>query len=179
MPGHVFEAAARHWLHVGSGLHGVAGGPPVNLAAGLFSKIMFLGVVVRQVGSDHASLGNASWCALVWPLRVDGRDEDGTYSWGFEEGGSAEWVFLTNPLSWHTFPHKAIRLNKGIILEQVGAEEPLLKWSLRQAFVSHFRICCVSQVIVVWMVTQAPPETFCLIVWRTILPQAILAMPRQ
>lgn len=96
---------------------------------------MILGVVVRQVGSDRfwASLGNASWGALVWPLRVDGRDEDGTYSWSFENGGSAEWVFPTNPLSWHAYPHKGIRIIKGIILKQVEAEESLLKWSLRQS----------------------------------------------
>ena len=133
------KAAAWHWLHEGAGLH--VGGPPVNLAAGLFSKIMVLGVVVRKVGSDNfwASLGNASWGALVWPLRVDGQDEDGMYSWGFDVGGSAKWVFVTHPLNWHTFPHEGIRINKGIILKQVGADDPLLKCSLRQSIRFSFQ----------------------------------------
>ena len=61
------------------------------------------------------------------------------YSWGFDVGGSAKWVFVTHPLNWHAFPHKGIRINQGIILKQVGAEEPLLKWSIRQSIRFSFQ----------------------------------------
>ena len=46
-------AAAWRWLHEGSGLQGVPGGARVNLAAGLFSKLMTLGIAVAEDGSDR------------------------------------------------------------------------------------------------------------------------------
>ena len=112
----------------------------MNLILGLFSKLMTCGIVVAKIGAERfwASLGHATWGGLLWPLRVNDRDEDGMHTWEFDEHGQAEWVFLTDPLSWHGYAHCGIRITKGIALKQIGPPEVLIKCSLRQqSILSH------------------------------------------
>jgi len=144
----VKKAAAWRWLHEGSGLLGAAGGAPVKLVLGLFSKLMTLGIVVAKVGSEDfwASLGHSVWGALLWPLRADGRDEDGMHTWVFDENARAVWVFLTDPLSWYTYHHQGVRISKGIVLKQIGAPELLVKSSLRQSVsLSHMDLVRLAE----------------------------------
>ena len=86
-------------------------------------------------GGMYASLGNATWMALGWPVeRVELDPVSLMWSYKFQPAGEVESIFVTNPDEWQVVPTTTyIRSNVGIHLRQVAAPVPLLRYSVEES----------------------------------------------
>jgi len=128
--------AAWEWLQVGHPcLCNNAGLPAPTLDSAMFSRMVLPEMVLRhvQTGKIQASLGNASWAVLFWPIDVLSHDADGMRTMQF--GGHQAKAFfghVTDPLLWEVITYRVERTNQGIVLQQVGAPDSLVRACLLQ-----------------------------------------------
>ena len=138
------DAAAWHWLHVGSRIDTEQAKP---LGSARFSKLMMIGFLVRDTSTDseddadetlhqwYISLNHAVWGALAWPLK---KIRDGVWMWSRDHIRGVEWVHVTTPSTWISCPYRGTQDVGGICMEQQGPPEPLLKAALRKKHNLHF-----------------------------------------
>ena len=126
-------AAAWHWLHTF-----VRGQEDGSLQAGVqietaqFSKLASPCILMERAVGDAvvASLGNAVWGALVWPMQRVTLN-DGAAAFMFSRMGPVTWLHIVNPSDWHVLPWKAARhCDHGVLLEQCGDPISLLRHGL-------------------------------------------------
>ena len=131
------DAAAWHWLQVGSGIDTEQ---PQPLASSRFSKLMMLGFLARDTSADSddgdetrhkwcLSLNHAVWGALVWPLD---KIRDGIWMMSRDLHRGVEWVHVTTPSTWMCYPYRGVQDVGGVAFQQQGPSEPLLKAALRK-----------------------------------------------
>ncbi|CAE8673040.1 unnamed protein product, partial [Polarella glacialis] len=109
-------------------------GGPVKLDAALLSRLVLpFTLIQNNEGAVYASMGNASWAALAWPVSpvaagadeaADVVDEAGMSCYAFDAEGSMTWIHVTNPSVWHVLPMAGARAAGGIVLKQIA--EPVL-----------------------------------------------------
>ena len=94
-----------------------------KLENGLFSKLVFPFVVICSAGLAYASLGNAAWAVLAWPLiPVAG-------GYVFQPAAGVRWLHVTDPSQWEVIEVEgAFRPSMGIVLNQVGEPLPLIRY---------------------------------------------------
>ena len=94
-----------------------------KIEKGLFSKLVFPFDVVRSAGVAYASLGNAAWAALAWPLT----SVEGGYV--FQPTAGVRWLHVTDPSQWDVIEVEgAFRPSMGIVMNQVGEPLPLIRY---------------------------------------------------
>ena len=98
--------------------------PGEQLEKALFSKLVFPYVVICSAdGLAYASLGNAAWAVLAWPLSsvADG--------FVFQPNAGVVWLHVVNPSQWDVIEVEgAFCMSTGIILRQVGAPMALIRY---------------------------------------------------
>ena len=94
-----------------------------KLEKGLFSKLAFPFVVIRSAGLAYASLGNAAWAVLAWPLiSVAG-------GYVFQPAAGVRWLHVTDPSQWEVIEVEgAFKPSMGIVMNQVGEPLPLIRY---------------------------------------------------
>jgi hypothetical protein len=117
------SAAAWRWLHT------YVPGGPAKLDSALFSRLVLPFTLIKNdEGAVYASMGNALWAALGWPLTpvIAGSDEaDGSAGvYAFAAEGSMMWIHVTSPLAWYVLPMVGDRAAGGIVFRQTA--EPVL-----------------------------------------------------
>ena len=105
--------------------------PALSLKDGLWSRLVPSHVILCQGegGQAYASLGNATWASLTWPLNESGRTPDGLPMFQWSRGPTA-WLYVTSPSEWFVIPSVAVRIRSGMVLRATGSAEPLMKYSL-------------------------------------------------
>ncbi len=132
--------AAWQWLQVGysqaRALAATQGRALPGLDAALFSRLVRADFILESVDSQvlGASLGNASWAVLLYPLDVIHHRESGWRTFGFCRSTQAKtfFVHVTDPRLWQVIPYRSQTDDCGVTLEQVADPEPLIQASLRQ-----------------------------------------------
>ncbi len=124
-------AAAWSWLDKFLLGRGVSLPNDTRIGFALFSKLVLPGTIVRKGGVCFASLGNALWGALGWPL--DAFDVAGGRVFEFRRA-PVEWIHVIDPREWEVVPFAAVRhMDRGkILMEQRGEETPLMQHCLLQ-----------------------------------------------
>jgi len=128
------SAAAWRWLQT------FVPGGHVKLDSALFSRLVLpFTLIQNDAGAVYASMGNAVWGALGWPVSpvAVGPDSDetdpdaaGMSAYAFDAQGSMTWIHVTNPLEWHVLPMAGARAAGGIILKQIAAPYSLMHFFL-------------------------------------------------
>ena len=95
------------------------------LESALFSKLVQPYIIILKQGANGveaawASLGNACWAVLAWPLVPA---SGGQHRYAFSPGGGATWIHITNPSAWRVAQVQGCVSQEGIVLE--GLEEPM------------------------------------------------------
>ena len=88
-------------------------------------------VAFRAVGDAVvASLGNAVWGVLVWPMERVTLHADAA-AWVFSRMGPVTWLHIVDPSDWRVLPWKAARhCDHGVLLKQCGDPISLLRHCL-------------------------------------------------
>ena len=120
--------------------------PALSLKDGLWSRLVPSHVILCQGegGQAYASLGNATWASLTWPLNESGRTPDGLPMFQWSRGPTA-WLYVTSPSEWFVIPSVAVRIRTGMVLRATGSAEPLMKYSLSHTNNLNFedlKRCC-------------------------------------
>ena len=120
--------AAWAWLQQRMG----GGAVTTSLGSARFSKLVVPYVLVKR-SSDaavYASMGNASWAALGWPMNEAGADEDGLKCYAWQPEAGMVWFHVTDPSDWHVIPSLGVRGARGILSKQTAEPVPLLRYCL-------------------------------------------------
>lgn len=120
--------AAWVWLH-----KCLSGAPGTNLGSALFSRLVVPFVLVAR-SSDaqvYASMGNASWAALGWPMTRIGATGDTLETYIWQVGGGMEWFHVTDPSDFHVIPTEGQRAARGIVLKQTAERVQLMDYCVR------------------------------------------------
>ena len=120
--------AAWAWLQKRMG----EGAVTTSLGSARFSKLVVPYVLVKR-SSDaavYASMGNASWAALGWPMNEAGADEDGLKCYAWQPEAGMAWFHVTDPSDWHVIPSLGVRGARGILSKQTAEPVPLLRYCL-------------------------------------------------
>ena len=117
--------AAWIWLHKCLG-----GEPGMSLKSALFSRLVvpFVLVACSSDARVYASMGNASWAALGWPVMQLGANEDGLESYAWKSGEQMEWFHVTNPSDYYVIPTVGERAAMGVAFKQTAARVPLMRY---------------------------------------------------
>ena len=117
--------AAWIWLHARAQL-----GLATRLA--LWSKLVPCFTLIARVadGEVYASMGNATWAVLGWPMKKVATNDDGWDSYVFQPGAAVEWLHVTGPMDWAVIPLVGERCAMGIVLKQIADRVPLMRYSL-------------------------------------------------
>ena len=94
-----------------------------TLEKALFSRLVFPFVVIRSAGLAYASLGNASWAVLAWPLAlVDG-------GFVFQQAAGVCWVHVTDPSQWEVIDIEGVvSASVGVVMKPVHDPLPLIQY---------------------------------------------------
>lgn len=139
--------AAWQWLH--TYLSRPAAADPLPISHGWLSSLLRPFTVVAGHGQLFASLGNARWAALVWPLRrlaiPGGSAEAELLQWDGSDNASAQWLHITDLKDWHVLPVQVVsplaarstypslgQEGRSILLRVIGAPIALLNYFFRE-----------------------------------------------
>ena len=127
--------AAWVWLQEGYGRPCPNAGPGEHTVdSALFSRLAAPEMVLlnSHSGSVAASLGHSSWAVLFWPVDVLATDEFGMRSMQLQAPASPFFGHITDPNHWHVVPYTPERRQRGIVLQQSGPPEALVRACLRR-----------------------------------------------
>jgi hypothetical protein len=154
--------AALQWMQQRLGNEGMR---PIQLGMARLSKLVPPYVVIhcKQGETDkfYASLGNATWGALGWPLV---QLTEGIFRLDVREGSGAEWFHVTNISDWHVVPVAGKRYleHTAVVLSQTGESMPLLRYCLktqtRDLSLADLLLCAEVLGIVQGGEGRAPPR---------------------
>ena len=83
-------------------------------------------LIARSDARVYASMGNAAWAGLGWPvMQLDEEGELRTYA--FQQGGCMEWFHVTDPSDYHAIPTVGQLRDRGIIFKQTAQAVPLMR----------------------------------------------------
>jgi hypothetical protein len=114
--------AAWRWLHARGEL-------AVSLA--LWSKLVVPFMVVVRVadGKVYASMGNATWAVLGWPMTLV-PCLHGSNFYAFQPAAAVEWFHVTAPMEWEVIPFAAEQSAMGVVLKQIADRTPLIRYTV-------------------------------------------------
>jgi hypothetical protein len=127
--------AAWEWLQNGHANPCPNAGPGARtLDSALFSRLVASEMVLLnlQSGNLMASLGNASWAVLLWPVDLLESDIHGMRTMQLRAPAGACFGHITDPSLWQVVPYTPERRPQGIVLQQSGPPESLVRACLRR-----------------------------------------------
>ena len=141
--------AAWEWLQVGHpGLCHNAGLLAPTLDSALFSRLVLPHMVLQDVrsGDIMASLSHGSWAVLFWPIDVCSRDANQMRTMKLRgPPASTSFGHVTDPSHWQVIPCQAERRTQGIVLQQTGTPDTLVRACLQQRHgLSHVDLARVA-----------------------------------
>ena len=100
------------------------------LESALFSKLVQPYIIILKQGANGveaawASLGNACWAVLAWPLVPA---SGGQHRYAFSPGGGATWIHITNPSAWRVAQVQGCMSSEGIVLDRLEEPMPLIRY---------------------------------------------------
>lgn len=138
-------AAAWHWLQTYSS--GRLAQEGIGIDRALFSKLVLPFTLLRRTNQcAFASMGNATWGALVWPLAAVSTDENEHASYTFCTSSPSQWIHITDPSEWNVIPAESVSTANGIILKQNAPQVSLIKHCLanKHTLVHSDLVMCAS-----------------------------------
>ena len=120
------------WLHSYMKMAGLGPGCPLESAT--FSRLVQPFTLLSRVadGKVVASLGNARWAWLAWPVVQVSVDADQRRVWQLKPTGAIEWHHLTNPDQWQVLPFACHVAECGIAMKQEAEPVSIIKHCLLQ-----------------------------------------------
>ena len=100
------------------------------LECALFSKLVqpFI-IILKQdangVEAAWASLGNACWAVLAWPLVPA---SGGQHRYAFSPRCGATWIHITNPSAWRVAQVQGCMSSEGIVMDRLEEPMPLIRY---------------------------------------------------
>ena len=115
------------------------------LGAARFSKLVLPHTLMQSHGGGqvYASMGNATWAWLGWPV-IDSQELIEETHLKFDPEGSVNVLHVTNPSDWQVLSFSAIRGVEGIVLRRSGGTSvSLIKAFIRggvQVGLAHLQV---------------------------------------
>ena len=122
--------AAWEWLQNGyRPMHLADRASLVKLELALFSRLLLPYTLLKSRDEEDAvvCLGHASWAGFVWPTERLGTNGDGLAAFKMSTAGPGRFVHITSPDCWDVIPFRPDVFHIGIVLQQTGQPEPLLR----------------------------------------------------